>query len=305
MDGMFENAEFVWAKETVLKNFPNLQIEQISKLGEGWMSRAYLINNKLVFRFPKGKSGADDTEKEIKVLPLLKKYITLSIPELIYVGTQDNGYPFVGYKILPGEPMDEQLFDSLAAETNNILAIQIAEFINQIRSFHVDLLKGLKVREDDFYQEYLNLFKEVQHKAFPIVNKQIQNYLTFRFTSYLENKHHFFYTPKLLHSDLSLDHLLFDKNRQELTGIIDFGDMRIGDPDYEYVYLLEECGEEFTKKVMENRQEENCLIKIEKVSFFLTADNVRLLLEGIKRNSSEMVDESMEAIQNEMNNHQF
>ncbi|BDH61660.1 6'-aminoglycoside N-acetyltransferase [Lysinibacillus sp. PLM2] len=303
MASLIESDEFRWVKETILKNFKDVKIDHIIKLGEGSMSRAFLINQKFVFRFPKEKDGACDTEKEIKVLPLLKNYITLNIPEFIYCGKQDNGFPFVGYNILPGDPLDEQLFLSLSSVVKEKIADQIAGFIDQIGSFNINQAKELNLQENNFYQHYLEIFQEVQEKVFPIVNKEMQDYISFRFTSYLENKDHFIYTPKLLHSDLSLDHLLFDKKRQELTGIIDFGDIRIGDPDYEYVYLLEECGEEFTFKIMERRQEKNIQYKLEKLSFFLTTDNVLFLLEGLKRDSSEMVEEAIKIIQNEMKKH--
>ncbi|KKK40094.1 aminoglycoside phosphotransferase [Mesobacillus campisalis] len=302
MDSLTGNAEFSWVKETI-KNFEDVKIDHIAKLGEGMMNRTYLINQKFVFRFPKEKQGAFDTEKEKRVLPLLKKHITLNIPEFIYCGKQDNGYPFAGYRILPGEPMNEQLFHSLSVEIKNRIADQIAEFINEIQSFNVEKAKELNIQESNFYQDYLEIFQEVQEKVFPKINKEMQAYISIRFTSFLENKNHFLYTSNLLHSDLSLDHLLFDKKKQELTGIIDFGDMRIGDSDYEYIYLLEECGKEFTTKVMERRKEDNIQYKLKKVSYFLTADNVMLLLDGIKRNNAEMMEEAIKAIQYEMNKH--
>lgn len=71
-----ENAEFESIKLTILKNFERMKIDHIMKLGEGWMSRAYLINHAMVFRFPKDKQGAIDLEKEIKSLPKLKKCIS-------------------------------------------------------------------------------------------------------------------------------------------------------------------------------------------------------------------------------------
>lgn len=73
-----------WVKETLQHNFKGLEVKQIIKLGEGWMSRAYLVNDEIVFRFPKNKEGAVDTEKEIKVLSLLKDDITLAIPVFLY-----------------------------------------------------------------------------------------------------------------------------------------------------------------------------------------------------------------------------
>ncbi|MFK9092767.1 phosphotransferase family protein [Bacillus salipaludis] len=300
MDSGIENAEFEWVKKMIISNFENMKINHIMQLGEGWMSRAYLINHEFVFRFPKEKDGAIDTEKEIKVLPNLKKHLSLNIPEFIYCGKQDNGYPFVGYRLLPGESMDEQLFCTLPSETKNKIAHQVAEFMDQISSFSVEQAKNLNIPEKNFYQYYLETFNEVKEKAFTKINQDMQTYISFQFETYLENKNHFRYSPKLLHADLSMDHLLFDKERQELTGIIDFGDMKIGDPDYEYLYLLEECGEEFTKKVMELRKEENVQHKYEKLSFFLTADNVVLLLEGLKRNNREMVEEAVDIIQCEM-----
>lgn len=98
-----DKKELEWVVKTILNNFKNLEVKVAKKLGEGQMSRAYLINNELVFRFPKNKDGATDTEKEINSLTLLKKYISLNIPEFIYIGRQDDGFPFVGYQILTGK----------------------------------------------------------------------------------------------------------------------------------------------------------------------------------------------------------
>ncbi|WP_010096956.1 phosphotransferase family protein [Ornithinibacillus scapharcae] len=297
---MIKYTEFDWVKKMINSNFNNMKVNHIIKLGEGWMSRAYLINHEVVFRFPKEKAGAIDTEIEIKALPSLKKHISLNIPEFIFLGKQDNGFPFVGYRLLPGEPMNEQLFCSLPPETKNKIAHQIAEFMDQISSFSVAHAKNLDIPVKNFYQSYLETFYEVKEKAFPEVNQDLQTYISYRFEMYLENKNNFKYSPKLLHADLSMDHLLFDQKRQELTGVIDFGDIKIGDPDYEYLYLLEECGEAFAKIVMGLRKEENVQHKFEKLSFFLTADNVVLLLEGLKRNNKEMIEEAIDILQYEM-----
>ena len=196
--------------------------------------------------------------------------------------------------------MDEQLFASLSLETRDKIADQIAKFMDQVNSFCVKQAKHLSIPEINFYEFYLNLFHEVKEKAFKIIDQAMQLYISFRFQTYLENEDNFTYSPKLLHADLSLDHLLFDQNSQVLTGIIDFGDMKIGDPVYEYIYLLEECGEEFTKRVMEVRKEENIQQNLEKLSFFLTADNVLFLLSGIKRNNREILEEAIEIIRSEM-----
>ena len=116
------------------------------------------------------------------------------------------------------------------------------------------------------------------------------------FRKYLENADHFDYFPVLLHANLSLDHWMYDPNNREFSGGIDFGDLKIGDSDYEYIYLMEECGREFTERVMEISGPIGS-VGIEKVSFFLLADHVRYLLESIKRKDKAGVKEAKNLIQ--------
>ncbi|SFA84653.1 aminoglycoside 2''-phosphotransferase [Lentibacillus halodurans] len=299
MNKSIDNVEFEWVQRTVKNNFNNMKVDHIMKLGEGWMSRAYLINDQLVFRFPKEKQGAVDLEKEIKGLPILKQHISLCIPEFIYHGEQMNGFPFVGYRILSGVPMDEPQFHTLPSATRDRIAVQVAEFMDQMQSFDVFQATTLDIPNHAFHDVYADLYEEVKKKAFPEMNTEIQTYLSSRFDTYLSNHEYVSYTAKLLHADLSLDHLLYDPHKQALTGIIDFGDMKIGDPDYEYLYLLEECGETFTRKVMEIRGEKNMDKVLDKLAFFLTADNVVLLLEGLQRKNQDLIDEAIKILQNE------
>lgn len=95
----------------------------------------------------------------------------------------------------------------------------------------------------------------------------MQQYITLRFEEYLNNKDNFDYTPKLIHADLSINHLLYNEENEEFIGIIDFGDMQIGDLDFEYIYLLDDCGIDFTKKVIKLRQEVDIKAKLKRYLF--------------------------------------
>lgn len=62
----------------------------------------------------------------------------------------------------------------------------------------------------------------------------------------------FDYTPCITHNDFSSDNLVFRNNR--LYGVIDFGDFAIGDPDNDFLCLLDcstdDFGKEFGRKVL-------------------------------------------------------
>lgn len=287
-------------QRTIESNFPQLSIEELKMLGEGWMSRVYLVNGEWIFRFPKTQEGALDLEKELRILPELMPRITLSIPEFKFIGQQGNGLAFVGYKILPGELLDEESFASLPDTAKENLAQQIAQFINEISSFPKREARLLNIPESNPYQDYSDVYAEIREELFPLIDGEVRQYITSRFESYLGNPNNFSYEPSLIHADLSPNHFLYHAEQQRLTGIIDFGDLEIGDPDYEYIYLLEDCGRSFTRRVMELRNVDNIKVKLEKVSFFVTADHMDTALEGLRRNDRDWVDQSIDALKTEI-----
>jgi aminoglycoside 2''-phosphotransferase len=136
--------------------------------------------------------------------------------------------------------------------------------------------------------------------VYPIIREDVQRYINLGFEEYLSNKADFDYIPKLIHSDLSLNHLLYNEENQEFNEIIDFGDIQICDPDFEYVYLLGDCGIDLTKKVMKLRQEVDIKAKLKKVSFFLTVDNVGIILDGIKTNNQITIDRGIKLLEDEI-----
>ena len=162
------------AKSIIQSNFTELKIINIRPLGEGWMSRTFLVNDQIVFRFPKNEEGAMDTKKEIKVLPRLKKAISLAIPEFLYVGEQNNGFPFVGYHILPGEPLDECAFQTLSNDNKNRIVSQLAEFVDEINTFDIQLAKKMDVPEKNFFQNYQLVFQKAKKTVYPILKKELQ-----------------------------------------------------------------------------------------------------------------------------------
>lgn len=103
--------------------------------------------------------------------------------------------------------------------------------------------------------------------------------------------------PTLIHGDLSPDHFLTDPHLTSLTGIIDFGDAAVSDPVYDYVYLLEDCGEPFTRKVMACRGEVGLDELMKKVSLFVTFDQASYLIEGLKAGDHVWVTEGMELLE--------
>ncbi|MGO4542763.1 phosphotransferase family protein [Paenibacillus sp. 2TAB19] len=281
----------------IANQFPDLIIQTVESLGEGFRNIAILVNGEWVFRFPKSQQGANELNKEIQLLPLLAARVKVGIPEFVYIGTEEDGRPFAGYRKVEGEILGEDGIASLSENARERLAIQLADFMDALNACPVETAIQAGVPVHNLTND-VHLLKEVaKRQVFPHLETSSRDYLTQRFQSYLEDTTCTHYTPTLIHADLSPDHFLTDAHQTELTGIIDFGDAKISDPDYDYLYLLEDCGKAFTRQVMACRGEVDLDARIRKISLFVTFDQVRYLLEGLKSGDPDWIQEGVEAVQ--------
>lgn len=288
--------ELNFYKQTIHSEFPGIKVKSMGFLGEGWMSKAMLVNDEWVFRFAKNEEASKDLEKEVKILPYLSKIITLAIPEFEYVGEQENGLLFVGYKKIPGEILDQKTWDIAPNKDREKMAQQLAHFIKELSDLPLEIARNCKVPENDFQKDFKKTFKKVQASIFPLLDESLRHYLTSNFETYLRNSSYFDYQPTLIHADLSPNHYLWDKHTGQLTGIIDFGDLSIGDPDFEYTYPLEDGGEFFARRVMAFREEKDIENLLKKVRIFVVFTHVATILEGLKKTNKTMIEEGIEAL---------
>ncbi|MEO8821876.1 MAG: aminoglycoside phosphotransferase family protein, partial [Ginsengibacter sp.] len=231
----------------IQKDFPEFFISFIKKIGEGDNSKAFLVNKNYIFRFPKRKIVKQQIQREICGLPKIKKAIVLSIPEFEFTSPELN---FVGYQKINGDILSNTIFISLSKNQQQVVQKQLGNFLTQIHSFLLDDLKDCKLEIMDLKEEYSENFSNAQKLIFPDISKNKQEIITHLFTEYLNNPENFTYTPVLVHNDFSKDHILFDKETERVTGIIDFGDIAFSDPDYDFLYLLNEFGEDFLNGVL-------------------------------------------------------
>lgn len=79
-----------------------------------------------------------------------------------------------------------------------------------------------------------NFYTEIRRRVFPLLDTREQQWTQRLFEGFLNDERNFEFEPVLIHGDLSPDHILFDREKGVVTGIIDFGDMHIGDPAYDF-----------------------------------------------------------------------
>lgn len=268
----------------IQQDYPDLQVFSIEKTGEGDNSLAFIINETYIFRFPKRAVVKEQVRREIAALPQIKKQITIDIPQFEFISPQLN---YVGYQKISGEPFAKKLLLSLNEKEQENILKSLADFLSSIHSMKLSELIDANLETPDLKVEYRDNFEKAQELIYPFLTKNKRKLLSLFFNDYLNNEKNFDYAGTLVQNDFSKDHILFDTEKKSISGIIDFGDIAISDPDYDLMYLLDEFGEVFLQELLKYYQPINKPVPINKIRFFTLANKIQTILQSLKSENKE------------------
>src|ERR1700742_1876265 len=98
----------------LLGRFDALEVSSLRPLSEGWDRSVWLVNDELVFGFPRRAVVVPGIDREIELLTRLASLLPLTIPVPLYVGRPNALFPqpFFGSAFVPGiESTDAGLDD--------------------------------------------------------------------------------------------------------------------------------------------------------------------------------------------------
>ncbi|MGH2390426.1 MAG: phosphotransferase family protein, partial [Chloroflexota bacterium] len=227
------------ASTAITTAFPALSINTISPFGVGWANITWLVNGEFVFRFPKNARVAEATLREIRVLPALRSTLPTTVPDFRYAaphGADVYPFAFAGYTLVPGIPLKEAP-RGLDLTTP---AGAMGAFLSALHRYPVSLATALGVpggTAEDWRTEYADWHEETRRLGAPYLTVNEQAVVDAIMERFLQDDRHFAFTPVLLHRDLGEEHVLIDPRTCLLSGVIDFEDMSIGDPAFDFIGL--------------------------------------------------------------------
>lgn len=267
-------------EERIRELFPELTIESISINREGLLNDVVVVNRELVFRFAKAGFGFKDPLAEAKVLHFLRKYITLQIPEPFYESNE-----LLAYRLIPGETLRRDQLMKLAESDQQAVADQLARFLKELHGIPLSDASEHEIPMADAlmkYEGWVNVFRRLQEKVFPLLLPHVREWATEHFESYLADERNFEYPLSVIDSDIPPYHVLFDKQQKRISGIIDFGCAGLGDPAIDLGIIIYNYGETFLDRFYHVYPEGETYVK--RARFYAGAHEVRWLLTGIQKN---------------------
>ena len=281
-------------RQAIKANFPDLVVASIAPAGEGMDNVAVTVNDEYVFRFPKIEKAAVRVAVEAALLPELQKGLDLRIPCPEFVGTDPRtDLSFSGYRRLDGVPLAPEVLFGLDPAVRASLMEQIVRFVRQLHAFPVDRATRLGLKANDYEAEYAGDLRQAKELVYPRLAQDERDYVERLYEGYLGDARNLDYEPTVLHADLSAEHIIYDPATQAIVGVIDFGDMVVGDPDYEMHWLYADYGDELLRRYLAHNPHPCPQRLVRKLRFFHRSQTVVDVLIGVSRDDQEILETAL------------
>jgi aminoglycoside phosphotransferase (APT) family kinase protein len=213
------------AAALIAAQFPALAPPRMGKSYAGWDNTVHEVNEAWMFRFPRREIAVPLLANEIRALPRVATAlpVPVAVPELVGAPTPDFPWPFAGYRKLAGEPADRARLDDVARAR---LAAPLGAFLAALHALDpapLDL-PGDDFGRVDIARHRARLAERLDALAARGLVADAHAWDAELDAAPARGPRSF-----VVHGDLYARHLLLDGD-SALAGVIDWGDVHIGDP---------------------------------------------------------------------------
>ena len=263
-----------YAAGAIRDNFPQLKVKagDVEHVGTGFDNVAFRVKDKYIFRFSNDVGPWDKSEREIRLLPMLEKTLTMPIPHVEYAALAPNGRYFMGYEMIEGVPFTKELYESLNSDERTKTMDTLGKFLKELFTFPVDEARKLEIPERGMREWHTRIWDRAQPHLEANFTPEEQEKLRRTFDTYFADEKNFDYKPSLVNTDLQAYHILFDENKKEFSGVIDWTDISIADPSMTFPIIYRSYGEDITRELLKRSIGE---AQMDKVKFLALATSLR------------------------------
>ena len=274
--------------------FPSLEVRSVRYFAAGWDYELWELNGELLVRFPMREECAEPLRVESRLLPALAEHVSVALPRPEYVsgGVASFPWPFFAYRKLAGLPLvDARPSD----EALRSIARQMGRFLRELHSFPVERAAALGVpvySPEGWRQHYADFHEKVSALVLPLFSPGEAASVEPFWRDLLGGEEHFAFSPVLIHGDLDDAHMLVDSER--IVGVIDFGDVCVGDAALDFAGCEGAFREEALAAYGASPQERERLSA--RADSYRKIGPFHAVIYGIEGNHPEWVQRGVEAI---------
>ncbi len=264
--------------QRIRRAFPGLEIHSVEENYEGLVNDVIVINGERIYRFAKADWAMPAMWKEGRILHLVRPHVQVDIPFWDHMEED-----FISYNKLRGQPLRRQMVQRLPEKVQDALAEQMAAFYRALRHIPPEEVRAAEIGNSDALRPlevYAEYYEKARQLLYPSIYEHMRDTLDEIFLPVLNGQLSMDYELRLIHADTGPHHVLFDAERQRISGILDFGTGGLGDPAMDIGNALCCYGEGFLRRMA--RYDDELAGMIERARFYAAEVEVWWVLMGLE-----------------------
>ncbi|UAK25630.1 phosphotransferase family protein [Sphingomonas nostoxanthinifaciens] len=208
--------------------FPLISLDDRRLERSGGDHDLLIVDESFAFRFP--RSGVHGLALEIDVLRHLRRRSAVATPTYSHV---DPAGRFGGYPLISGSALTPACFAVLPEDRRDGVLRAAAVFLSALHGLSPEVIAPVR--------QWPSMWTpaEFAHRGLtefvPAIAEDLPDQARAAGAFYARYRELELPPPVVVHGDLVYEHVLIDKDTLELTGIIDFGDIALGDPAQDFL----------------------------------------------------------------------
>lgn len=231
--------------QKIKQEFPQVKWEKYRMITHGFDHVIIILDEKIVFRFPRSQEYKKNLSHEIKLLNYLGKNLSVGIPQYKYI-VRDKS--IAGYDMLHGCELKKKYFNQLSKADRALLAKQIGHFLSIIHTIPKDIAFAYEVKTMNAKRKYKKYVQLFSRDVFPKLQEDEKNSIR-KFFKDFDKIANYPHPDVLLHNDLNENNMLWNQ-KARIINILDFSNVILGDPALDFRSLYQ-YGVHFLEEVLD------------------------------------------------------
>ena len=283
-----------------IREFTQLPARDVVELGRGTDSVAFLVDGEWVFRFPVVPNAQRTLRRELALLPGLRRALPLAAPGVEHVGRRGGRLVFAGYRCLAGVPLTADVFAGLTHDAQEAALADIAGFLTALHAYPGAAASGAGVTEELLTGGYDPRQRALQRRLGDVLTAGEVARLDAMFDAYERDHEPGRVSPVLLHSDLKPEHVLYDTAACRVSGVLDWGDVSLGDGDFDLAVISIFFGEWFLRRLLPHLRDRDADTVLAKARFFTTLRALQDAVYDLQLSDRRALDESLAGLRDQL-----
>lgn len=215
-------------RNTIIHAFPELAGASFRPLTMGFHSLALDVDDRLIFKFPKGPEAERALRREARILAAVRPHLSMPVPDLALI---EEPMLFSRHTKIKGEHLLREHYEKLGPAAREKLAEELARFYAEIHARDPHLMRGAGATGILPWRPVA----EIRAKALPLVPDEHRALCERTIAAY----------EALTADPLGMTYgffdghgwnMAFDHEKQHLNGVYDFADSGFGPLHQDFVY---------------------------------------------------------------------